>query len=148
MSSTAWCRRSLLLSAQPLWGGQALCLLDHGELPELRDVCLQRGVVQPRAGETFVTRKITRGLARVDAEPTTASTWATSTAALGPDAMGRRRLTEVGRVATPVVVVPDPRYFPAEVETLLGDPSEAREKLGWTPPPLWRNWWLRWWRLT
>ena len=28
----------------------------------------------------------------------------------------------------------DPRYFrPAEVETLLGDPSKAREKLGWTP---------------
>ena len=28
----------------------------------------------------------------------------------------------------------DPRYFrPAEVETLLGDPSKARQKLGWTP---------------
>lgn len=28
----------------------------------------------------------------------------------------------------------DPRYFrPAEVETLLGDPSKAREKLGWEP---------------
>ena len=28
----------------------------------------------------------------------------------------------------------DPRYFrPAEVETLLGDPSRAKEKLGWTP---------------
>lgn len=28
----------------------------------------------------------------------------------------------------------DPRYFrPAEVETLLGDPTKAREKLGWTP---------------
>ena len=28
----------------------------------------------------------------------------------------------------------DPRYFrPAEVETLLGDASKAREKLGWTP---------------
>ena len=28
----------------------------------------------------------------------------------------------------------DPRYFrPAEVETLLGDPSKARENLGWTP---------------
>ena len=28
----------------------------------------------------------------------------------------------------------DPRYFrPAEVETLLGDPSKAREKLGWVP---------------
>ena len=27
----------------------------------------------------------------------------------------------------------DPRYFrPTEVETLLGDPSKARQKLGWT----------------
>ncbi|ECF1333347.1 GDP-mannose 4,6-dehydratase, partial [Salmonella enterica] len=27
-----------------------------------------------------------------------------------------------------------PRYFrPAEVETLLGDPSKAHEKLGWKP---------------
>lgn len=33
-----------------------------------------------------------------------------------------------------VVVKVDPRYFrPAEVETLLGDPSKAKEKLGWTP---------------
>jgi len=32
------------------------------------------------------------------------------------------------------VVRIDPRYFrPAEVETLLGDPTKAREKLGWTP---------------
>ena len=33
-----------------------------------------------------------------------------------------------------VVVRLDPRYFrPAEVDTLLGDPTKAREKLGWTP---------------
>ena len=33
-----------------------------------------------------------------------------------------------------VVVRIDPRYFrPAEVETLLGDPSKAKEILGWTP---------------
>lgn len=33
-----------------------------------------------------------------------------------------------------VIVRVDPRYFrPSEVETLLGDPSKAREKLGWTP---------------
>jgi len=32
------------------------------------------------------------------------------------------------------VVRVDPRYFrPTEVETLLGDPTKAREKLGWTP---------------
>ena len=33
-----------------------------------------------------------------------------------------------------VVVQIDPRYFrPTEVETLLGDPSKAKQKLGWTP---------------
>ncbi len=33
-----------------------------------------------------------------------------------------------------VIVAVDPRYFrPAEVETLLGDPSKAKEKLGWVP---------------
>jgi GDPmannose 4,6-dehydratase len=33
-----------------------------------------------------------------------------------------------------VIVRVDPRYFrPAEVETLLGDPSNAKNKLGWTP---------------
>lgn len=32
------------------------------------------------------------------------------------------------------IVKIDPRYFrPAEVETLLGDPSKAKEKLGWVP---------------
>ena len=32
------------------------------------------------------------------------------------------------------IVAIDPRYFrPAEVETLLGDPRKAREKLGWVP---------------
>jgi GDPmannose 4,6-dehydratase len=33
-----------------------------------------------------------------------------------------------------VIVRVDPRYFrPTEVETLLGDPSKAKAKLGWTP---------------
>lgn len=52
---------------------------------------------------------------------------------------------EVGRVAAvtkddvsckpgDVVVRVDPRYFrPTEVETLLGDPTRAKEKLGWVP---------------
>ncbi|MGO6720121.1 GDP-mannose 4,6-dehydratase [Rhizobium leguminosarum] len=32
------------------------------------------------------------------------------------------------------IVAVDPRYFrPTEVETLLGDPSKAKEKLGWEP---------------
>ncbi len=38
--------------------------------------------------------------------------------------------TKTGRT----IVRIDPKYFrPAEVETLLGDPTKAREKLGWTP---------------
>ena len=33
-----------------------------------------------------------------------------------------------------MIVRVDPRYFrPTEVETLLGDPSKARQKLGWVP---------------
>jgi GDPmannose 4,6-dehydratase len=52
---------------------------------------------------------------------------------------------EIGRVAAvtgerarckvgDVIVRVDPRYYrPTEVETLLGDPGRAREKLGWTP---------------
>ncbi len=53
---------------------------------------------------------------------------------------------EVGRVASisgdaapavktgDVIVKVDPRYFrPAEVETLLGDPTKAKERLGWVP---------------
>ena len=33
-----------------------------------------------------------------------------------------------------VIVKVDPRYFrPTEVETLLGDPTKAKEKLGWVP---------------
>ena len=48
-------------------------------------------------------------------------------------------LEEVGRRSDTgaEVVRIDPRYFrPTEVETLLGDPTKAREKLGWTPTSL------------
>ena len=39
-----------------------------------------------------------------------------------------------------VIVSVDPRYFrPTEVETLLGDPSKARERLGWTPKTSFRE---------
>ena len=42
---------------------------------------------------------------------------------VGVDAASGRTLVRV-----------DPRYFrPTEVETLLGDPTKARQKLGWTP---------------
>ena len=41
---------------------------------------------------------------------------------------------EVGSVEGRQIVMVDPRYFrPTEVETLLGDASKARKKLGWTP---------------
>ena len=45
-------------------------------------------------------------------------------------------LNEIGKRADngEVVVKIDPRYFrPTEVETLLGDPSKAKNKLGWSP---------------
>ncbi len=39
-----------------------------------------------------------------------------------------------GARSSRAIVRVDPRYFrPTEVETLLGDPTKAREKLGWTP---------------
>ena len=137
----------------------------------------------PRRGETFVTRKITRGLARIDAELEdclymgnldSLRDWGhardyvemqwrmlqqenpedfviatgrqesvrrfieLSAQALGWGGIQWRGsgLEEVGhRADTDVAVVRiDPRYFrPAEVETLLGDPSKAHAKLGWTP---------------
>jgi GDPmannose 4,6-dehydratase len=47
-----------------------------------------------------------------------------------PGADGAAALAKPGQV----VVRVDPRYFrPTEVETLLGDATRAREKLGWTP---------------
>ncbi|WP_341885056.1 GDP-mannose 4,6-dehydratase [Synechococcus sp. UW140] len=137
----------------------------------------------PRRGETFVTRKITRGLARIDAgldqclfmgnldslrdwghardyvemqwrmlqqEQPEDFVIATgrqesvrrfielSAAELGWGAINwdGEGLEEVGRRAGTgaVVVRIDPRYFrPAEVETLLGDPSRAHQRLGWQP---------------
>jgi GDPmannose 4,6-dehydratase len=41
---------------------------------------------------------------------------------------------EIGAWNGKDIVKVDPRYFrPTEVETLLGDPSNAKAKLGWTP---------------
>ena len=38
--------------------------------------------------------------------------------------------TETGKT----IVAVDPKYFrPTEVDTLLGDPSKAKQKLGWEP---------------
>ena len=44
------------------------------------------------------------------------------------------KASEFAIKAGDVIVRIDPRYFrPAEVETLLGDPTKAKEKLGWVP---------------
>ena len=137
----------------------------------------------PRRGETFVTRKITRGLARIDAgleqclfmgnldslrdwghaRDYVQMQWLMLQQENPEDfviATGRQEsvrrfieltalelgwggiqwkgdgLEEIGSRSDTgdVVVRIDPRYFrPSEVETLLGDPTKAREKLGWTP---------------
>ena len=136
----------------------------------------------PRRGETFVTRKITRGLSRIDAgleeclymgnldslrdwghaRDYVEMQWRMLQQETPEDfviATGRQEtvrrfieltalelgwgtiewegkgLEETGKRSTGEVVVRiDPRYFrPAEVETLLGDPAKAKEKLGWTP---------------
>ena len=137
----------------------------------------------PRRGETFVTRKITRGLSRIDAgledclymgnmdskrdwghaRDYVEMQWRMLQQDAPEDfviATGRQEtvrrfieltaekigwggirwegegLEELGHRADTgdVVVRIDPRYFrPAEVDTLLGDPTKAREKLGWTP---------------
>ena len=49
-----------------------------------------------------------------------------------------------------VIVRVDPRYFrPTEVETLLGDPSKAKAKLGWVPKiDVRANWCAKWSRPT
>ena len=52
---------------------------------------------------------------------------------LAGEAATKSTLSQGKRVAKIVVAV-DTRYFrPTEVETLLGDPTKAREKLKWTP---------------
>jgi GDPmannose 4,6-dehydratase len=136
----------------------------------------------PVRGETFVTRKITRGLARIHAgldqsiflgnldslrdwghardfvraqwlmlqqdepedfviatgEQHSVREFAERAAAAlgmhlewqGTGVEERGIDTKSGRV----IIKIDPRYFrPTEVESLLGDPSKARDKLGWVP---------------
>lgn len=146
----------------------------------------------PRRGETFVTRKITRGLANIaqgleqclymgnidslrdwghakdyvkmqwlmlqqeqpeDFVIATGIqytvrqfiTWAAAELGIALTFEGQG-VDEIARVvsvdgdkapavkAGDVVVRIDPRYFrPSEVETLLGDPAKAKERLGWVP---------------
>ncbi|CAH2030489.1 GDP-mannose 4,6-dehydratase [Trichlorobacter ammonificans] len=135
----------------------------------------------PVRGETFVTRKITRALARIklglqdclylgnlDAlrdwghakdyvemqwllmQQDQPEDWVIATGQqhsvrdfvnAAAEELGIRitwqgsGVDETGTDQTGAVIVRvDPRYFrPTEVETLLGDPTKAREKLGWTP---------------
>ena len=134
----------------------------------------------PRRGETFVTRKITRGLANIsqgledclymgnldalrdwghakdyvrmqwlmlqqqEAEDFVIATgvqysvrqfieWAATELGMHIEWEGKG-VDEVGIVNGKAIVRIDPRYFrPTEVETLLGDPSKAKNKLGWVP---------------
>jgi GDPmannose 4,6-dehydratase len=136
----------------------------------------------PIRGETFVTRKVTRGLARIKAglqemihignldarrdwghaRDYVRMMWMMLQQPEPEDyviATGQqhsvRELIELaaGRLEMPIawkgkgveergidtvsgrpIVAIDPRYFrPAEVDTLLGDPSKARRRLGWEP---------------
>lgn len=146
----------------------------------------------PRRGETFVTRKITRGLANISQGLETCLfmgnidalrdwghakdyvrmqwmmlqqeipddfviatglqysvrefiKWSAAELGITLDFHGEG-INEIATVAEisgdkapavkvgDVIVRIDPRYFrPAEVETLLGDPTKAKEKLGWVP---------------
>jgi len=55
----------------------------------------------------------------VIASPSTSSGQAAARQSMSPD--------------LPIIRI-DPRYFrPTEVETLLGDPTKAKQKLGWVP---------------
>ncbi|MFI3215936.1 MAG: GDP-mannose 4,6-dehydratase, partial [Methylococcales bacterium] len=134
----------------------------------------------PRRGETFVTRKITRGLANINqgledclymgnidalrdwghakdyvrmqwmmlqqdqAEDFVIATgvqysvrqfieWTAEELGM-PLRWEGEGVNEVGYWNDQPIVKIDPRYFrPTEVETLLGDPSKAKQKLGWVP---------------
>jgi len=136
----------------------------------------------PRRGETFVTRKITRGIARIklglqervylgnldakrdwghardyvrmqwmmlqqpEPEDFVIATGRQYSVREFVDVAAREAGIEVHWEGEGVeekgvdaatgrcIVAVDPRYFrPTEVETLLGDPTKAREKLGWEP---------------
>ena len=137
----------------------------------------------PRRGETFVTRKITRGMSRIQMgiekclfmgnldskrdwghardyvqmqwlmlQQTKPDDFVIATghqttvrhfielAAVhigwGSIIWSGQGVDEVGRRADTgdIVIRIDPRYFrPSEVDTLLGNPRKAQEKLGWTP---------------
>jgi GDPmannose 4,6-dehydratase len=58
----------------------------------------------------------------------------------GPEAQGELKTQNSKLKTGDIVVKVDPRYYrPTEVETLLGDPTKAKEKLGWTPKTTFRE---------
>jgi GDPmannose 4,6-dehydratase len=134
----------------------------------------------PRRGETFVTRKITRGLANISlgledclfmgnidalrdwghAKDYVRMQWMMLQQTEADDfviATGKQYsvrqfiewtavelgmqirwegegVNEIGYADGKAIIRIDPRYFrPTEVETLLGEPSKAKQKLGWEP---------------
>ncbi|MDU1435313.1 MAG: GDP-mannose 4,6-dehydratase [Citrobacter freundii] len=115
----------------------------------------------PRRGETFVTRKITRAIANIaqglesclylgnmdslrdwgHAKDYVRMQWMMLQQDKPEDFViatgvqySVRQFVEMAAAHGDVMIAVDPRYFrPAEVETLLGDPAKAHEKLGWKP---------------
>jgi nucleoside-diphosphate-sugar epimerase len=104
-----------LQPAQPLRRCQDVCVLDYGELPRgLRHLCLQQHFVQPRKPAPG------RNLCYPQDHP--------------EDFVIATGVNEVGYWNDQPIIRIDPRYFrTTEVETLLGDPSKAKQKLGWEP---------------
>ena len=93
----------------------------------------------PIRGETFVTRKITRATARISlglqekfylGNMDSLRDWGHVQLEWRGEGVEEEGLdVKTGAVRVGI----DPRYFrPTEVEALLGDPSKAEEKLGWT----------------
>ena len=175
-----------VLSALALRRGQGLRVLDHGQLPRGYGLYACNGILfnheSPIRGETFVTRKITRGLARIKeglqdvvylgnldalrdwghARDYVKAQWLMLQQAEPEDfviATGEqhsvREFVELAGAQLGMriewqgagvdeqgidaqngrtVIKIDPRYFrPTEVDTLLGDATKARQKLGWRP---------------
>jgi GDPmannose 4,6-dehydratase len=90
---------------------------------EMQWLMLQQSEPEDFVIATGVQHSVREFVDRAAAELDMPLTWSGS----GPDQCA---LDASGRK----IVAIDPRYFrPSEVETLLGDATKAREKLGWTP---------------
>ena len=91
-------RDHAVLSALALWRGQALRLLDHGELPRgLRHVRLQRHPVQPRIADPRRDLRDAQDHARPGAHPRRSATSACTSAISMRSATGAMRATTCGR---------------------------------------------------